>query len=106
MANTVSAPGKVILKRFFRRALLLLVLVAAVAYATDYAILRYRVSTNRSPYSTVTVHPYDVVPRKDHKVEYLPEDPRDETCVNSLFPHMGDSPCWYLVRHKEQAVEF
>jgi hypothetical protein len=106
MANIVRAPGKVLLRRFFGRALLYVLSVAAVAYAADYAILRYRIATNRSPYSTVTVHPYDVVPRKDHKVEFLPEDPHDETCTNSLFPQMGHPPCWYLKRHTEQAIEF
>ena len=106
MADSVSAPGRVILKRLFGRTLLVLLLLAAVAYAADYAVLRYRIATNRAPFATITVHPYDAVPRKDHKIEYLAEDPRDETCVNSLFPHLGDPPCWYLSRHKEEQIEF
>jgi hypothetical protein len=106
MADSVRAPGRVILKHWFGRVLLVLALLAAVAYAADYVVLRYRIATNRSPFATITVHPYDAVPRKDHKIEFLAEDPRDETCVNSLFPHLGDPPCWYLSRHKDQQIDF
>ncbi len=98
-------PGKVILKRWFLRIVLVLASAAVVAYGADYGILRYRVAVNKSPFGTVTVHPYLAVPRKDHKLEFLFEDPRDATCVNSLFPHMGDPPCWYLKTHTDQRVD-
>lgn len=78
--------------------------LVALVYAADYAILRYRVSANKAAFDTITVKPYYSVPRKDNKVEYLPDDPEDETCVNSLFPHLGDSPCWYLKTHTKQLV--
>lgn len=103
MAENV-APGKVLLKRYFLRAVFSLVCLVALAYIADYGILRYRIAANRAPFRTVTVQPYDAVPQKDHKTEFLLEDPRDETCVNSLFPHMGDAPCWYLERHTEQRI--
>lgn len=105
MAEPARVPGAVLLKRYIGRVLLFAVLVVAIVYAADYTILRYRVATKRSPFGTVTVHPYDAVPQKDHKTEFLFEDPRDETCVNSLFPHMGDAPCWYLSRHTEQRID-
>jgi hypothetical protein len=25
--------------------------------------------------------------------------------VNSLFPHAGDVPCWYLKRHTQQETD-
>jgi hypothetical protein len=105
MAEPVRVPGKLLLKRYVARALLFTLLIAAVAYAVDYAILRYRVATKRVPFGTVTVQSYDAVPQKDHKTEFLFENPHDETCVNSLFPHMGDAPCWYLRRHTEQRID-
>jgi hypothetical protein len=40
------------------------------------------------------------VQQKDGKTEYEEGDPETQTCVNSLFPHLGYSPCWYLRRHK------
>jgi hypothetical protein len=92
------------LSRVFKRAIVAVVLGLALLYAADFLLLRYRVATNRNPYGTVTVQPYYAVPRKDHKTEFLFDDPQDETCVNSLFPHMGDSPCWYLNRNKQKRI--
>ncbi len=98
-------PGRVILKRLFQRIFLLSVLLVVAAYALDYGVLRYKIATKRAPFGTVTVQPYDAVPQKNHKTQFLLEDPQDQTCVNSLFPHMGDSPCWYLTRHREQRID-
>lgn len=93
------------LARLLRTVTLFVVAGIALLYAADYLVLRYRVATNRSPYGTVTVQPYYAVPRKDHKIEYMFDDPRDVTCVNSIFPHLGDSPCWYLSRNKQRRID-
>jgi hypothetical protein len=87
-----------------RRLLLALVVVLAVVYGADYVLLRYRVSANKAAFDTVTVKPYYAVPRKDNKLEYLADDPQDQTCVNSLFPHFGNAPCWYLRTHTKQRI--
>ena len=29
----------------------------------------------------------------------------DRPCANTLFPHSGYPPCWYLRRHKEQQTK-
>jgi len=92
------------MKRLLPRAIVFLLAGVAVVYAADYLLLRYRVAANRNPYGTVTVQPYYAVPRKDHKTEFLFDDPQDQTCVNSLFPHFGDSPCWYLNRNKQKRI--
>ena len=97
MAETRS-PGKVV------RGLLAVLLGFALLYAGDYLLLRYRVAVNHNPYGAVTVQPYYAVPRKDHKTEFLFDDPQDQTCVHSLFPHLGDSPCWYLNRNKQKRI--
>jgi hypothetical protein len=88
-----------------RRVFVWLALGAAILYAADYLILRYRVATKRNPYDTVTVQRYYAVPRKDHKTEYMFDDPQDVTCVHSIFPHLGDSPCWYLNRNKQKRID-
>jgi hypothetical protein len=41
---------------------------------------------------------------KDGKTQYAFDPPAPQDCVNSLFPHFGDLPCWYLNRHKQQQV--
>ena len=94
------ARGRVILLRLLAFAVLAFVFL----YGADYLLLRYRVAANRNPYGTVTVQPYYAVPRKDHKTEFMFDDPQDQACVHSLFPHLGDSPCWYLNRNKQKRI--
>jgi hypothetical protein len=88
-----------------RRVLLAVIALVGLVYGGDYGLLRYRVAANRTAFDTVTVKPYYAVPRKDNKLEYLPDDPQDQTCVNSLFPHLGDTPCWYLRTHTKQRID-
>ena len=42
---------------------------------------------------------------KNRQTEYLPEEPQNAPCTNSLFPQMGYEPCWYLTRHRLQTIE-
>jgi NAD(P)-dependent dehydrogenase (short-subunit alcohol dehydrogenase family) len=51
------------------------------------------------------VRRYYAVPQKSGKIEFLHADPQQQNCVYSLFPHMGDAPCWYLLRHTEQRID-
>jgi hypothetical protein len=74
-------------------------------YLMDYAWLRVRVSRG-SGFDTVQVEVVDEIPQKGNKAEYVPEGPQAETCVRSLFPHMEDTPCWYLRRHALRQVNF
>lgn len=88
-----------------RRLSVAAVLFLAITYGVDYALLRYRVSANKAAFDTVTVKQVYAVPRNDHKLEYMSGDPQDQTCVNSLFPHLGDTPCWYLRTHTKQRID-
>lgn len=88
------------------RAILFILAVAAVTYLIDYAIVRVRVwRGDKSAFASLTVRPYYAVPRKDHKVEFIFDDPQNETCVQSLYPHFGDRPCWYAFRHTEKRTD-
>jgi hypothetical protein len=51
------------------------------------------------------VRRYYAVPQKSGKIEFLHADPQEQNCVHSLFPHMGDAPCWYMLRHTEQRID-
>ena len=97
--------GREIIGSFVRRVLTWTVLTFAAVWLVDYAVLRVKIATNHQPYGTVTVQPLYAVPQKDHKTQYMVGDPADQQCVNSLFPHMGDSPCWYLTRHTNQQID-
>ena len=78
--------------------LLVIAVCGVVAFAADSLVFALR----GSPAASVTVHPYLAVPRKDARVEFMFQDPRPESCVNALFPHAGQPPCWYLRRHTDQ----
>lgn len=96
--------GKQIVGRLVRRIVLGIVLAAVLVFSADYLILRVRVATNSNPYGTVTVRPYYAIPQKSKKTELDFEPPQDETCVNSMFPHMGYTPCWYRRTHTQEQL--
>lgn len=81
-----------------------MILAAALAYAGDYVVWRYRIPGNRQQFGSVIVQRTWVIPMKDGKTQYAFDPPAPQDCVNSLFPHSGDSPCWYLARHTQQQV--
>jgi hypothetical protein len=97
--------GKQIIGRFVVRSIAAVVLLIALVFTVDYLVLRIRIATNHQPFGSVTVHPYYAVPEKGNKTEYMLGDQTDQQCVHSLFPHMGDSPCWYLSGHPDQRVD-
>jgi hypothetical protein len=84
------------------RGTLLLACLAALLFVGDFAVLRYRVAAGTQAFGKVTVRPYYAVRLKSGKTEFLFQDTREETCVNSLFPHLSRTPCWYLRRHPDQ----
>jgi hypothetical protein len=68
----------------------------AVLYCGDYVVIKIRAA--KSPSAAFTVMKYRptmAIPHKDGRQEFVFGDPTTETCVNSLFPHFGDRPCWY-----------
>jgi hypothetical protein len=71
----------------------------AVIYAADYLSAKMR---GQSALGTVQVQPYYAVPLKDGKTEFMLLDPETKTCVKSLAPHFGYSPCWYLDGRKQE----
>jgi hypothetical protein len=93
------------LKRALLYLLLLVIAVGAITYVGDYALLRYRVSAQKNPFGQVTVTPYFAIPMKNGNTEFDFQPPENETCTNSLYPHMGMSPCWYLEKHREKRID-
>ena len=76
-----------------------------VAFVIDYAAFRVRVATGRQAYGAVVVRSYYAVMQKNGKTAFMFDPAQTWTCVNSLFPHQGYSPCWYLRRHPEQRTD-
>jgi hypothetical protein len=92
------------LRRIFLVAILSVAGAAAIAFALDYAVFRVRVATNRNAFGSVMVRHYYAVLQKNGKTVFTFDPPQPWTCCNSLFPHAGYLPCWYLLRNPEQGT--
>ncbi len=97
--------GKQRLLRFFGVSVLGIAGVALLAFATDYAVLRVREATHGNAYGSVVVNHYTAVLQKNGKTTMTFDPPQAWTCVNSLFPHGGYLPCWYLSKHPDQRTD-
>jgi hypothetical protein len=92
------------MKKIIASIVAVLITAAALSYVVDYSFWRYKVVTGHNPYGTLTVQFYYAIQEKNGKTEYDFQPPQRETCVNSLFPHSGYSPCWYERKHTEKAI--
>jgi len=92
------------LKRLLLISVLRVAGAVALVYLGDYLLLRFRLPNHRPQFGSVMVQRAWVIPQKDNKQEYSFDPPAPVTCVNSIFPHFGDRPCWYLQRHTRQVV--
>jgi hypothetical protein len=86
---------------WLQRILILLVLIPAATYLADFAVVKMR----GTPTSNVTIRQYLAIPQKGNKLQYAPADPAIEECIQSLFPHNGDRPCWYVNQHKTRQID-
>jgi hypothetical protein len=93
------------MKRLFTWVVVFAVVLIASIYAGDYVSLRYRIPHNRPQFGRVTVTEMYAIHEKNSKTEYQFPPPQDQVCVESLFPHFGHAPCWYLRRHSEKRID-
>jgi hypothetical protein len=75
-----------------------------VVYASDYALLRYRMGKPSGADGLGTVTSYYGTALKDGKMEIFTDQPLTETCVHSIFPHSGLRPCWYASRNNVKPI--
>jgi hypothetical protein len=92
-----------------RRALTGAVLLPALIYAGDYFFVRYRMAHPKSSdaFGTVRMERLYAIPQKNGKIDYEFDARQPDVtmpCVRSLFPHMGNSPCWYLQRNSKKPI--
>ena len=80
-------------------------LALAGLYAGDYLSARYGIPGNRQTLGSVPVETLYAVRQKSGRIEYMLGDTETQTCVRSLFPHLGYTPCWYLSGHARKRVE-
>jgi hypothetical protein len=99
------AQASLIVKRGGGAVIVLLVLV----YAGDDIRVRWKMAHPKSgdAFGTVQMERLYAIPQKNGKVEYEFDALQPEVttpCVHSLFPHMGDMPCWYLRRNSQKPI--
>lgn len=89
----------------FGKAILALALLAGLAYAGDYISLRFGIPSHRTQFDSVAVQKMYAVKLKNGQTSYMLDQPQTVDCVNSLFSHFGDTPCWYLKRHTQIQID-
>jgi len=87
-----------------KRLLFITVLSLFILYVGDYLSLRYRIPKGRDQFGVVKIQRYYAVGLKSGKTEFMFLGPKEQECVHSLFPHFGDSPCWYLSRRTVKRI--
>jgi hypothetical protein len=87
------------------------ILIAAVASfcilcGGDYLLAKYRMQNPKAgdALGTIKTQPTYAIPHKDGKSEFVFGDPVAVTCLHSLFPHFGYSPCWYVNRQSSKPI--
>ena len=91
---------------FAKRILLSAGALLCALYVGDYIWLRHRLNgaDPGAAWGAIQVRHYWEIPNKSGKFEHSFDPPVMQTCVRSLFPHLGFSPCWYVNREKLQRV--
>ena len=79
---------------------LALLSLAALIYVADDLWARFR----GRPVEHIKVGRYYAAVNHWNEVEYSVGKPVIETCADTLMPHFGYTPCWYLRRHTIQQI--
>jgi hypothetical protein len=88
-------------RSLFKRILVSAIAVLPVLYIGDYLSVRIRAMHPKpaDPFESLKTLRILAIPEKNGKTEYEVDAQNPEqtvTCVQSLFPHYGYSPCWYV----------
>ncbi len=97
------------LKTLSKRILAAAVSLLALVYFGDYLSVRIRRlhAKPADPFESMKSLRVLAIPEKNGKTEYEVDAQNPEqtvTCVHSLFPHGGFSPCWYVKPRINQPI--
>ncbi len=92
-----------------RRILIGLIAALGLLYGSDYLYVRVRMLHPKpaDPFESMKSLRVLAIPEKNGKTEYEVDALNPEqavTCVHSLFPHFGYSPCWYVKPRINQPI--
>jgi hypothetical protein len=88
-------------KKHLGRLVLAALIVLALVYACDWLVFRVRVA-HGTAYGSVEVDQFLSTALKGNKTEYDMVGSFQQACSQSLFPHGGKPPCWWVRRHNTQ----
>jgi hypothetical protein len=87
----------------------ILAIVVAAVWVVDTSWFYIRRSYPAAGKASGSVHRVRLlaIPDKGNRTEYevdalQPEE--DVPCANSIFPHGGERPCWYVMRHAKDPI--
>jgi hypothetical protein len=89
------------IKQLLFRVVTAMAALAVASYGADDAYSRF----SGQPLGKVKVNRYLAIPQKGGKFQFVYDGTEDRTCVNSLFPHKGNQPCWYLRKHTTDRID-
>jgi hypothetical protein len=92
-------------RKWFKRVVLGAVLLAAAVWTGDWVWLRLKIARNSGAFGSVEVHYRYAVHLRNKRIERYTAQPKTLECVHSAFPHMNESPCWYLEKHADDLQE-
>jgi hypothetical protein len=93
----------------FKRILVGAMATLVVIYVGDFLSVRVRMlqPIPAGPFESLKTLRVLAIPEKNGKMEYEVDAQNPEqivTCVHSLFPHSGYSPCWYVKPRINQPI--
>jgi hypothetical protein len=94
--------GKMLLRlttTFAKWVVLPVLTLGLIAYGLDWASLEYGIPAQRPKFNEYKVDQLYTVPNRWKEIEWSRGEPVMERCVNSVFPHYGNNPCWYVSQH-------
>ena len=96
--------------RLIQRVLVVLIAALALAYVGDFLWFRVRLIHPKpaDPMESFTGPRVLAIPEKGGRTSYEidQQNPvQTTTCVHSLFPHAGFSPCWHVQPRLSQPIQ-
>lgn len=92
------------MSKIARSAIVVIGLSLAIVYICDYALVRYKVRHTNLGSALGQVQVYEAARLKDGKFEVFWDQPQTEICVHSIFPQLGQLPCWYASRNNLKII--
>ena len=86
-------------RRGLKRLVIGVIVLAALFYLGDFLSIKFRIPGNRQQTDIVQVQDFYAVKQKNGRIAYYYNSTENVTCSNSLFPQLGNQPCWYVRRN-------